>query len=130
MTRFVLCTLGCFVGSITSTAGNDSAGPIEICKAAIATVMDRDPSIMRTKLDGEVIQVEYVLREGGAVWGYRCRLEGLRIMWASAKGQWNTHPKDPVITFELFGDKREVAITERLADGSRRVKRFPLSRLQ
>jgi hypothetical protein len=92
--------------------------------------MDRDPSIMRAKSDGAIIQVEYVLREGGAVWGYRCRLDGQKLMWASAKGRWNTHPKDPVITFELAGGKRDVTIIEHRADGSNRVKRFPLSKLQ
>lgn len=85
---------------------------------------------MRAKQDGTVIHVEYVLREGGAVWGYRCRVDGQRVMWASAKGWWNTHPKDPVITFELTGDQRYVTIIERSVDGSDEVTSFSLSKLR
>jgi hypothetical protein len=115
---------------MVSAAENKSAGPVEICKAVIATIMDRDPLIMRTKQDGAVIHVEYVLREGGAVWGYRCRVDGQRVMWASAKGRWNTHPKDAVITFELADGKRQVTITEREADGSKEVKSFSFAKLR
>jgi hypothetical protein len=115
---------------MASSAEKRSAGFVEICKAAIATIMDRDPLIMRAKQDGMVIHVEYVLREGGAVWGYRCRMDGRQIVWASAKGRWNTHPKDAVVTFELADEQRQVTITERQADGSKEVKSFPLAKLQ
>jgi hypothetical protein len=130
MTRFILFALGCLIAGTASASESRSAGPVEICKAAIATIMDRDALIMRAKQDGTVIQVEYVLREGGAVWGYRCRLDGRRVMWASAKGRWNTYPKDAVITFELTGDKRHVIIIERRVDGSDEVKSFSLSKLR
>jgi hypothetical protein len=130
MTRFVLCALGFLVAGTASAAENRSAGPVEICKAAIATIMDRDPLIMRARQDGTIIHVEYVLREGGAVWGYRCRLDGRRVMWASAKGWWNTHSKDAVITFEIADNQRQVTITERQADGSKEVKSFSLAKLQ
>ena len=85
---------------------------------------------MRAKQDGPVTHVEYGLREGGVVWGYRCRMDGRRVMWASAKGRWNTHPKDAVITFGLADNQRQITITERQADGSKEVRSFSLAKPQ
>ena len=130
MIRLMLSALGCLAAGAAPAADDGPIRPREICRAAIAAVMDRDPSIMRVRRDGGIIHVEYVLREGGAVWGYRCRLEGSKIMWASAKGRWNIHPEDLTVTFEVPEGGGQVMIVERAPDGTSSVTIFPRSKLQ
>ncbi|MPR09217.1 hypothetical protein [Microvirga tunisiensis] len=80
--------------------------------------MGRDPQIMMVRPDGDVTHVSYNRPSDGSVWSYRCRLEGNRIIWASAEGRWRTHPDDGVLTYELEGSTK-IRIVEAHSDGSK-----------
>ena len=102
----------------------------EICRAAIASVMGRDPSIMRTRVVDNIQYVSYVRPDDGKVWTYRCRLEGNRVVWAGEQGRWRTHPSDEVITYELSPGGKSVQITEVHEDASKIRKTFPRTKLR
>lgn len=82
-----------------------------VCRASIATVMGRDPSIIRVVAnDGNVVSVRYT-RDDGTVWNSRCRVEAGRVTWAAIEngrpGRWRTEDR---ITYVVDGD--QITITE------------------
>ncbi|MBI2260282.1 MAG: hypothetical protein HYU62_01255 [Caulobacterales bacterium] len=82
-----------------------------VCRAAIATVMGRDPSIIRvTATNGNIVDVRYT-RDDGTVWSNRCRVESGRVTWAAIEngqpGRWRTEDN---ITFSADGD--QITVTE------------------
>ena len=100
----------------------------QICKAAVATVMGRDPIIMSIdQVQGEVVYLSYIRQDDGKKWGYKCRLEGNRIIWGAYDGRWRTHPMDSIITFQVKGDV--LNIEDRFSDGSTNRKSFNLKQL-
>lgn len=82
-----------------------------ICRAAIATVMGRDPSVIRViGSQSGIVDVRYT-RDDGTIWTNRCRVEAGRVTWAAVEnnrpGRWRTEDS---ITYRIEGD--EITITE------------------
>lgn len=82
-----------------------------VCRAAIGTVMGRDPSIIRvTATNGNIVDVRYT-RDDGTVWSNRCRVESGRVTWAAIEngqpGRWRTEDN---ISFSADGD--QITVTE------------------
>lgn len=99
----------------------------QICKAAIGTLMGRDPlSIRVTEKIGTVVHLYYV-RNDGTKWAYRCRLEGQKIIWATADGRWRTEASDEKITFRAKSGSLE--INQQYSDGSSSKETFKKSQL-
>ncbi|WP_319587778.1 hypothetical protein [uncultured Desulfobulbus sp.] len=99
-----------------------------ICKAAIGTLMGRDPSTMTiTKVEDAVTYLHYIRKNDGSKWTYRCKIEGDRVIWASDTGRWRTDPQDESDTFTSSGNS--LTIYEKYSDGSSTIKTFGLSQL-
>tara|TARA_R110002072_G_scaffold197707_1_gene355368 strand:- start:432 stop:785 length:354 start_codon:yes stop_codon:yes gene_type:complete len=78
----------------------------QICKAGLSVVMGRAPNIMTTeKVNNGIVYLSYRRPSDNTKWSYRCRVEGNRIIWASAQGRWRTHSSDSVVTFGHDGKK-------------------------
>jgi hypothetical protein len=89
----------------------------QICKAAIGTIMRRDPSTIKiSKTEAGVTYLSYVRENDGTNWAYRCKLENEKIIWATDTGRWRTHPEDSVITYSETA--QEIKIVEFYGDGS------------
>lgn len=119
------------VTSSTSTATKIQSVPAapkplaKICKAAIATIMAKDPSIISINSEtAGVIALSYYRPSDAKLWSYRCRIEGEKVIWASETGRWRTHPADEVIAFKLSDNA--VTISEKYTDGSVNEGQFSL----
>lgn len=86
----------------------------KVCRAAIAAVMGRDPSIIRvTANEGGIVDTRYT-RDDGTVWKNRCRVEPGRVVWAAidvngpgtGAGRWRTEDE---ITFTADGSQITVS---------------------
>ncbi|MDT3250401.1 hypothetical protein QZQ97_05575 [Serratia sp. root2] len=87
----------------------------KICKAAISTIMGRDPKIIKVKmLKSGDFELSYKRPTDGSLWGFGCKLTGdNQIMWRSGAepnnrnyiGRWRTDPADGEITYSLTADK-------------------------
>lgn len=100
----------------------------QICKATIATVMSKDPSIINIdKVSGKVISLSYIRNADSSKWAYRCKTEGSKAIWASDTGRWRTHALDSKITFSANGNTLKV--TEKYNDGSATKKSFSSKQL-
>lgn len=81
----------------------------QICKAGIATMMGRDPKIMRiTRVQDGIIYLSYTRQDDGKDWAYRCKIEGDKVIWSSDTGRWMTNSMDSQITFSLSGNMLKV----------------------
>ena len=95
------------------------------CRATIAAIMGRDPSIIGVdRRKGDVVALSYIRQNDGTRWAYRCKIDGNRVVWASDTGRWRTHPMDERINFR-FGPSNLV-ITQVFPDGSRLQDAFSL----
>ena len=84
-----------------------------ICKATISIVMGREPSVMSVdRVSGGVVHLSYT-RSDGTHWGYRCKLQGNRAIWATDTGPW----RGSIITYSIHGTG--LSIAEKHADGSK-----------
>lgn len=100
-----------------------------ICKAGIAKIMGRDPKTMQIlKNEAGVIHLQYVRKNDGSLWAYRCRVEGSQIVWASDSGRWRDHPLDEKITYAVAGDV--VTVKETFTNGDSTQGRFKKSQLK
>lgn len=100
----------------------------QICKAAISTVMGRNPSVMSIdRVSGNIIYVSYVRADDGSHWSYRCKLNGSRVVWSSKTGRWRNSQFDSKITFSVNG--KTLSITESYSDGSATHKSFKFQQL-
>jgi len=104
-------------------AGKGNFSTNQICKAGIATVMGRDPAIIRIdRVQGEVVYLSYIRKDDGKKWGYKCTLDGNRIVWGSDTGRWRTHKMDSKVFFYVEGSVLKVE--DRFSDGSATQKSF------
>jgi hypothetical protein len=95
-----------------------------VCKAAIAAIMGRDPSIISIDNRREgVINLSYIRKDDNTRWAYRCKVDGNRVIWATDTGRWRTHRMDEKITFT--SDASGITITQTFSDGSKSQERFP-----
>lgn len=93
----------------------DKATLAAVCKAGIATLMGKDPKIIRAKDLGSVVQLSYIRKEDASLWQYRCQINGSTIVWASKDGRWRTDPADEKLRFRTT---KEAVIVDYLgADG-------------
>jgi hypothetical protein len=120
----VFLTLPGFLGLAAAAA--TPVAPEVVCRAAIGSLMHRDPKLYRvTATDSDVLLLSYVRRIDNFVWTYRCRIQGDRVIWASVPGRWRDGPNDEKISFEMTTDGKQLRIvndrggrspTERLFD--------------
>lgn len=134
MTVFALTMLG-FLLQAVLPSGLLAAQPTpfstrQICKAAIAAMMGRDPATMNARSVGNEVVLSYV-RADGTTWTYKCKLEANRVLWGSDPGRWRTHPDDERLYFSVSGPPaaRRLEIEERFGDGSSSRKSFSTQQL-
>jgi hypothetical protein len=97
-----------------------------ICRAAIASITDRDPKIMQvTRAVGSIIFLTYVRPIDNFIWTYRCRIEGNRVVWADEPGRWREdNPGDDKIFFETTDAGKQLRIVNNHDDGSSKEQVF------
>lgn len=105
-----------------------------ICKAGIATIMGRNPSIIRIeRSEGEIVYLSYRRPDDGTRWAQKCKIEKNRIIWASnnpgSTGRWRTHELDEKIYFNITNNGWTLQIEERHYDGSSTTNQFSLKQL-
>ena len=107
----------------------DKYSEIEICKAVIARVMGRDPSIISAQAsDSDVVALSYTRQSDGSKWTYRCKLNGNTAVWASDTGRWRDDPADSVIRLSLI-EGGKLAVKEVYVDGSSSQSEFSKAQL-
>lgn len=112
----------------TSVAQAPPFTPQQICRATVAAVMGRPPSIVQVdRTIGEVVYVTYLRPDDGTRWNNRCKFEGSKVVWATDVGRWRTHPDEAEITFSA--NASTLTITEAYRDGSMSRKRFTREQL-
>jgi hypothetical protein len=100
----------------------------QICKAVVAKVMGKNPSIIKVnKVSGNVTHLSYIRQNDGTHWALRCKLEGSTAIWAKDSGRWRTDQYDPKVTFSV--NKQSLSISERYSDGSGNDKTYSLKQL-
>ncbi|MEA2822720.1 MAG: hypothetical protein QOJ86_4724 [Bradyrhizobium sp.] len=105
--------------------------PEAICRTAIASIMDRDPKLVRvTRIAGDILFLSYVRPIDNFVWDYRCKIEGNRVVWASEPGRWREEAKDDKVFFEIVGDGKQLRIIENHGDGSATKELFERDQIQ
>jgi hypothetical protein len=112
----------------------DAAPPFEpeaICRTVIASIMGRDPKIVRvTLVAGDVLFLSYVRSIDNFVWDYRCKIQGNRVVWASEPGRWREGAKDDKIFFEVVGGGKQLRVIEDHGDGSATKELFERDQIQ
>jgi hypothetical protein len=105
--------------------------PEAICRTAIASIMGRDPKLVRvTRNTGDVLFLSYLRPIDNFVWDYRCKIQGTRVIWASEPGRWREAPKDDKVFFEIVGDGKQLRIIENHRDGSATKELFERDQIQ
>jgi hypothetical protein len=117
--RFVFRSIA-FTMLFASPASAAPAFEVEaICRTAIASIMGRDPRLMRvTRTAGDVLYLTYVRPMDNFVWTYRCRIDGNRVVWANEPGRWREDPNDDTVLFEDVDAGKQLRIIEHHRDGS------------
>lgn len=116
--------------SALSPTGSQTMSPRnqQICKAGIATTMQRDPAMLLVdRVENDIVFLVAV--EGGvkSKWGYKCRLDGNRIIFGGENGRWMTDRKDAVLTFET--DTDSVTVTETFPSQATRTASYTFARI-
>lgn len=97
-----------------------------LCKAGIATVMGRNPILMKAKSVGDITYVSYT-RDDGKSYTYKCKIEGKRIHWGNKDGRWRVHPADSKVFYRVVQGK--VRVKDHFSDGSSTSKSFSFAEL-
>ena len=88
-----------------------------ICRATIAGLMGRDPSIISIdKVFGREIYLSYIRANDKKKWSYKCKIDGNKVLWGTAKGNWRLRREHSKLTFRVAGEI--IIITEKFSDGS------------
>jgi hypothetical protein len=120
---------GCPALSVSDAA--PSFEPEAICRTALASVMGRDPKIVRvTRITSDVLFLSYVRPIDNFVWAYRCKIQGNRVIWADDLGRWRENPKDDKVFFEIVGGGKQLRIIENHRDGSATKELFERDQIQ
>lgn len=87
----------------------------KICKAAVSTIMGKDPSIIKvTQIHPGEFDLRYNRPSDDSLWGFGCKLIGNnQVMWRSGAepdnpgyiGRWRTDPADGKITYSITAGK-------------------------
>lgn len=121
------------LGGLSSTPlpAADSASSVtksQICKAGVATVMGRDPKIMRIDREAHgVVYLSYVRGDDGSLWSYKCKIDGSLIIWGSDTGRWRDNPADPTVTYRIKPET--IQVEEKYGDGSTNKQSFNLNQI-
>jgi len=100
----------------------------QICKAVVAKVNGKNPSIIKVnKVSGNVTHLSYIRQNDGTNWALRCKLEGSTAIWATDSGRWRTGQYDSKITFSV--NNQSLSISENYSDGSGDDKTYNLKQL-
>ena len=97
----------CVLMSAQAFAGSPS--DVGLCKGAIATIMYKDPSIMKGKMHGNEARIGYTRKADGSKFEMKCKFpkKGL-VIWAGKIdgqwGRWRTHTADSIVTYEVAND--------------------------
>ncbi|UFH60027.1 hypothetical protein [Sulfurovum mangrovi] len=112
-------------------ASGDTYTHLQVCKAALSSVMGVDPRAIDTEQEKDgIVSLHYRIAGENDRYEYKCRVEGKRVIWGSAKGRWRTKKGDALITFSVSNGN--VTIRERFNDEPRSQgtkTTFPLSQL-
>nr|WP_325265575.1 PH domain-containing protein [uncultured Rhizobium sp.] len=128
LTRPVAEPVKTYVPPNRSVVSNAPRPVAKICKAAVAAIMGRDPSIISVGAEiSGVLPLSYVRPDDGKQCKYRCRVEGDRIIWASDTGRWRTDPLDEKIFYTISSNT--ISISERYTDGSSNESTYLLGQL-
>lgn len=126
--RMMLCAFLSFilVGCQPIDLGNFDA--TEVCKAGIATTMNKNPSIVKFDgSNGDIHEFYYYRKSDGSRWEFRCKLKRDRIVWATPNGPWRDRSSDPVLEFAIEGNR--MAVAEIFSDGSSRSEIYTKNQL-
>jgi hypothetical protein len=105
--------------------------PEAICRTALASIMGRDPKLVRvTRTTGDILFLSYLRPIDNFVWDYRCKIQGNRVIWASEPGRWREGPKDDKVFFEIVGGGKQLRIIEDHGDGSATKELFERDQIQ
>jgi hypothetical protein len=102
----------------------------EICRAAIAAIMGRDPQIINVdKVDSGIVYTSYIRPDDDSRWANRCRVEKQTqgITWATDTGRWRTDPEDGKLSYSI--NENVVKIAEEYSDGSLSKNEYSLEQL-
>jgi hypothetical protein len=111
-----------------SGAEKKSFSHAQICKAGIAAIAGRDPTIVKVdRAQMDAIYLSYVWPTDGKRWAYKCKIQGDKIISGADAGRWRTHRDDSVITFNVQGST--LIGVERFGDGSSNRKMFTAQQL-
>jgi len=114
--------------AIQGSESHGTATESQICKAGIATVMGKAPSIISiTGSRNNIVFLYYIRGSDGSRWEFKCKVSSDEIIWATANGPWRTRSGDSDVEFSVTGDR--LTITEKFSDGSARSRNFNVSQL-
>jgi|GEM_PF-2068423 len=117
--------------SVPTVRDEDTVTESKLCKAAIATIFVKDPSIISVTSNGSPTELSYMRKADTSAWKYRCRIEGRRIVWSGWMdgqwGRWRDKRMDSEITYRLEG--KLIEISEQYVTGEKLVRAFQISEL-
>ena len=110
---------------IQTTNKNFNAPDDFVCKAIISKVMGRPINIIKInqQLDG-IYYLSYIRKSDRTEWRFKCRIEGRKGVWGTAKGRWREGPYDGTILLRTEGSK--LFVKEKFSDGSEGEETFNL----
>lgn len=98
----------------------------QICKATIAVMMGRSPSIITVvRTEGDVVFLRYT-RADGTKWANRCSVSpaAKRVHWATEPGRWRNMPEDGRMSYSLSADGGTVTIVQTMPGSGDIAKSF------
>lgn len=130
--RYMILLVAAIMLIEPGVAATPAAPPSEkqVCAAGIGAMMGREPrTIITTRSDGNVHYQQYVRRNDGTIWKYKCTIEGQRVMWGADDGRWRRHERDEVLTFEWVSNKLIVREKGFIEAAPRVLNSYTLSQL-
>jgi len=111
MNKSILAIAGLLLSSQLHAEPSKEFPAFKICKAAIATIMGRDPKIIKVKpISSDEFSLSYKRPSDDTLWGFGCKLVASnQILWRSGAepenpnyiGRWRTHPDDGEVTYSI-----------------------------
>lgn len=101
---------------------------VSVCKATIATLFGKNPiTINIDTVKNGIVNLSYIRKNDSKRWGYRCKVKGNSVIWASETGRWRTHRLDPKIIYKKNGEN--IMIEEKYSDGSKTIETYNMGNL-